>query len=120
MIFDTSVWIQFLNGQESSKVELLDYSIRESKAVHICPPIFQEILQGIRDDKQFVTIKVLLQGLDFLHLDPYEVSVKAAQLYRSLRKKGVTINKWTYARSLKFLQNHRLYPSILHQKQSFA
>jgi len=33
-----------------------------------------------------------LQGTN-VSLDPYQVSVQAAQLYRSLRKKGVTIRK---------------------------
>jgi predicted nucleic acid-binding protein len=32
-------------------------------------------------------------GLDYVNYEPYESAIKAAQLYRSLRRKGITIRK---------------------------
>ncbi len=59
----------------------------------ITPTILQETLQGVRDDGQFVRIKQNLLACSLLRFDPVEAAIGAATLYRSLRKKGVTIRK---------------------------
>ena len=53
----------------------------------------QEVLQGVEDDKFYNLIKENLNGLDFFQYEPYQFSIKAAELYRALRRKGVTIRK---------------------------
>lgn len=93
MLFDTSIWIDFLNGRSTNNVELLQSNIANDKPVIICPPIYQEILQGVRDEYRFAEIKDLLMSIDFLYLDGFFAAEGAAQLYRSIRKRGVTINK---------------------------
>ncbi len=91
MLFDTSVWIHFLKGKNTESASLLQTSIRELLPVYICPPIYQEILQGIRDEQQYANIKDKLISLNFIHLDSY--FEEAAKIYRSLKKKGITIRK---------------------------
>jgi predicted nucleic acid-binding protein len=53
LLFDTSIWIDYLRGQETPKVNLLDEYLLNTDVLQICPPIIQEILQGIREDEQF-------------------------------------------------------------------
>lgn len=93
LLFDTSIWIDYLRGQETSKVNLLDEYLLNSDVLQICPPIIQEILQGIRQDEQFSKIKNNLDRLLCLQIDAKEAAFGAAELYRNLRKKGITIRK---------------------------
>jgi hypothetical protein len=96
IVVDSSIWIDFFNKQTTPKTEYLKYlllNIRWSSPVIILPIIIQEVLQGIEDDKDYIIIRENLQGFDFLHYDSYKFSISAADLYRSLRKKGITIRK---------------------------
>jgi len=91
LLFDTSIWIDYLRGQETSKVNLLDEYLLNTDVLQICPPIIQEILQGIRQDEQFSKINKNLDRLLCLQIDAKEAAFGAAELYRNLRKKGITI-----------------------------
>jgi predicted nucleic acid-binding protein len=54
IIVDTSVWIDFFNKKNVSlETILLKKLIENNKQFYICPVIYQEVLQGIRDDKLF-------------------------------------------------------------------
>jgi len=61
--------------------------------VAICLIIIQEILQGIKSDKQFDHVKDLLLSLECLNTNSVDASVGVATLYRKLRKLGKTIRK---------------------------
>jgi hypothetical protein len=89
---DTSIWITFFNNPQSSIAEKL-YSLIEEDRIIICPPIYQEILQGTKDQKSFQTLSEKLSSLARLKADPYIAAEGAAQIYSSLRQKGVTIRK---------------------------
>lgn len=60
LIFDTSVWIDFFNDKNTDKVELLASYIENNDRLLLTPTIVQEILQGIRNDKQYRRIKNIL------------------------------------------------------------
>jgi predicted nucleic acid-binding protein len=91
LLFDTSIWIDYLRGQETPKVNLLDEYLLNTDVLQICPPIIQEILQGICQDEQLN--KKNLNRLLCLQIDAKEAAFGAAELYRNLRKKGITIRK---------------------------
>ncbi|MCG5514249.1 VapC toxin family PIN domain ribonuclease [Ectothiorhodospira shaposhnikovii] len=57
--------------------------------------IFLEILQGIRDDREYRTTKQSLMTLDPLEMFGKDMPEKCAENYRALRKKGITIRKTT-------------------------
>jgi predicted nucleic acid-binding protein len=57
------------------------------------PTILQEVLQGIREDTQYRQIKDIFSYFAVLQLPPAQAAIGAAELYRGLRKKGVTIRK---------------------------
>jgi predicted nucleic acid-binding protein len=93
LIFDTSAWIDFFNGKNTDKVNLLASYIENNDRLLLTPTIVQEILQGIRDDKQYRKIKNILSYIEILELPQVEATISAAELYRSLRKRGLTIRK---------------------------
>src|SRR5579872_5687839 len=95
MLFDTSIWIDYLKNVSSEETALLDFELVRYKNIQaeICPPIYQEILQGIRTDVEYERIKELLRTINFLTLDGYFAAEGGARIYRELRKKGVTIRK---------------------------
>jgi len=59
----------------------------------LTPPILQENLQRIKNENQYSAIKKILLSLDTLFADPIDSSISAAELYRELRKSGITIKK---------------------------
>ena len=92
-LFDTSIWIDFLKDTRTQQVELLTKSLPEYNVI-ICPTIFQEILQGIRSQEQYDKIYFLLNiATQKLIEDSYSVSIGAANIYRTLRVKGITVRK---------------------------
>jgi predicted nucleic acid-binding protein len=93
LIFDTSVWIDFLKGKSNSESDLLTSYIGQEDQVLLIPTILQEVLQGIREDAQFRQIKEIFSYFTVLQLPPIQAAIGAAELYRGLRKKGVTIRK---------------------------
>ncbi len=90
VLVDTSVWIDFFNSQESPYSEKLSELIKGYNRVVICGLILQEILQGIKDDRGYKATRKRLSRLPFVdtHKEAY---LYAADLYRNLRRKGLTI-----------------------------
>lgn len=93
ILVDTSVWIDSLNGIKNKHSVLLNKFIEQDSTIVLCPIIVQEVLQGIRDDKQFEKVKHALSGFEILSIEPVEAAYGAAKLYRDFRKKGITIRK---------------------------
>ena len=93
VLVDTSVWIDFLNGNNTPERFALRELIASDAKICLCPIILQEVLQGIRKDLDYDKAKNSLLGFQMLKLDPVEAAIKAADLYRNLRKKGLTIRK---------------------------
>ncbi|MBN3580943.1 PIN domain-containing protein [Algoriphagus aestuarii] len=89
---DTSIWISFFNNPNSTISGKLASLIEEDMIV-ICPTIFQEILQGTKDQESFDLLNQKLSCLTQLQADPYEAAIGAANIYFSLRKKGITVRK---------------------------
>jgi predicted nucleic acid-binding protein len=94
IIVDTSVWIDSFNPKiKTSEKEELEKLIQNDAPIYLCPMIYQEILQGIREDKTFENIKFILQQYKMIEIDIMDVTDYAVNLYRHLRKKGITIRK---------------------------
>ncbi|MCB0551478.1 MAG: PIN domain nuclease [Phaeodactylibacter sp.] len=118
VLVDTSVWVQFFNGIESPQVEYLKQGIQEDHPLYLCPIIIQEILQGIRSDQDYENVKDSILAFPILDWDPIEASIATAQLYRSLRKKGVTIRKSNDCLIGAFAQKFDL--AVLHEDRDFS
>ena len=92
VLVDTSVWIDFFNGQATAHTEKLD-SLLSSTIVVVGDLILAEVLQGFRADKDYKLAKKLLQELERVSLCNGAYAMKSADLYRLLRKKGIIIRK---------------------------
>ncbi len=92
-MFDISIWINYIKGVNEVRTELLKDKIFSSYNNFICPPIVQEILQGVSDARKFTHLKSIIDDIKRIEANPYEMSVLAAQMYFHLRKKGITIRK---------------------------
>ena len=94
LLVDTSVWIDSFNHKiQTPEKTLLIKLIQNDYPIYVCPVIYQEILQGIREEKDFNEIKNILLQYRMIHIDIMHVTNYAVDLYRHLRKKGITIRK---------------------------
>lgn len=94
LLVDTSVWIDFFNKKIlTDQVKILNYLIEDEFNICICPIIYQEILQGIRNDEIYLELKEYMNSMTILKNDLMEVSNLAVDIYRNSRKSGVTIRK---------------------------
>ena len=93
ILVDTSVWIDFLIGRDTSHRHLLHRLIESEEDICITEIILTEILQGIRDDALYKTTKDYL--LEFPVIKPKGIAsyVLAADIYRQCRKQGKTVRK---------------------------
>jgi len=72
ILVDTSIWVDFFhNSRKVKSADILQKLLEEENDICICPIIYQEILQGIRDDKTFLEIKFILQNIYLFHNDFY-------------------------------------------------
>ncbi|MBL3600715.1 MAG: PIN domain nuclease [gamma proteobacterium endosymbiont of Lamellibrachia anaximandri] len=92
MLVDTSVWIDFFAGRDTPQVRHLEQSILDGSDIAICGIILTETLQGIRDERQYQQVRRHLKPLLFLPLAE-STFIQAAELFRQLRKQGMTIRK---------------------------
>jgi len=92
IIADNSIWIDYFNGIESQYTDALDTGLAEG-IIAIGDIIFLEILQGFKSDKDYNLAKKTLSTLEQYEMLGQNQVLKAADNYRKLRKKGITIRK---------------------------
>ncbi len=90
MIVDSNAWADFFNGATTPHVERLDTALRDEEDLAILPIIVTEVLQGFRTDSGFRSARRVLVALPVIQPD-LGVHVRAAGLFRSLRRQGVTV-----------------------------
>ena len=93
MLIDTSVWIDFFNGLETDTTTVLEKLIWSEEDVYVSDYILTELLQGFKADKEFELAQKYLRQFPFAKLYNTDSYIKAAQIYRQCRKKGITIRK---------------------------
>lgn len=91
-LVDTSVWIDYLLGKQSPHVLFLDELAANPIAAGITDVIYQEILQGARDQAIFNRWRSYFANQLFYRFDdPASSHANAAQLYLDCRRQGVTV-----------------------------
>jgi predicted nucleic acid-binding protein len=86
------VWIDYVNGVVTPQTNILDIEL-ESSRLATGDLIIAEFLQGFREDSQFKEAKDLMDSLEYYDFVGKEMAINAAQNFRRLRKKGITIRK---------------------------
>jgi hypothetical protein len=92
IVVDSSVWIDFFNGVSTPEVERLD-GLLGSTPVAIGDLILVEVLQGFRHDRDVATARQLFRARPLLAMLGPQNAYKAAENYRSLRSRGITVRK---------------------------
>ena len=92
VLVDTTVWIDFFADRSEPHVAALEKLIENEEDLCLCGIILAEVLQGIRSEKDYIKTKDYLDDLVFLPMQQ-ATFIRAAEVYRSLRKRGVTIRK---------------------------
>ena len=92
ILVDSSVWIDYFNGKQTWQTDLLDRRLSE-ELLAIGDLILVEVLQGFRTDRDYHTAKTFLGTLIFHQMGGYEIAVQSSQIYRKLRRKGITVRK---------------------------
>lgn len=92
VLVDTTVWIDFLSARSYPHVKTLENLIFNREDLCICGIVLTEVLQGIREDSEFRRTRDLFGNLIFLPMG-YSIFLRSAEIYRALRKKGITIRK---------------------------
>ncbi len=86
MLIDTSAWIEFFHHPYEKYAVFIDDWLATNKIVHTCPIIYQEVLQGIQQDKEFRRVQANFSTYDFLLFsDSITAAEEAATLYRQCR-----------------------------------
>jgi predicted nucleic acid-binding protein len=94
LLVDSSVWIDHVRNLDTDAIRFVELR-DEDEEIAMAGVIFQEVLQGARDDAVYDRLRDMFSGLLLLEprdLSTYEV---AAQLHRRARRAGFTIRKPT-------------------------
>jgi len=118
-VCDTSIWIDYFNGVESALTDKLDELLHFGQVV-ILDIILLEILQGFRSDKEYKIARELLSALPIEQALDSNAALDAAENYRILRKKGISIRTsvdliiatWCIKNNVPILHNDRDYNLI--------
>ena len=92
ILVDSSVWIDYFRAAQTPQVALLDSYLGSSRLA-VGDLIAAEVLQGVRDEREFKLVKRTLDAFEHVDLVGYELAVRASENYRVLRNHGLTIRK---------------------------
>jgi len=93
ILVDSSVWVDFLRGEKSVPSKILHHLIESEEDISITEIILTEILQGIKEDRDFQAAKDYLLNFPIFSPQGIETYLKAARIYRECRKRGKTVRK---------------------------
>ena len=91
VLIDSSAWIEFLNGNESWIADRVSALLGSDDEICTCGLIVTEVLQGLRRDAGVSQVISLFEELTFLSADGIASYLRAAEMYRRLRQRGITV-----------------------------
>ncbi len=92
ILVDSSVWIDYFNGQLTVQTDYLD-QILGKELIVVGDIILLEVLQGFKSDRDFALASKSLEVFPLRNMLGREIALKSVNNYRILRKKGITIRK---------------------------
>jgi predicted nucleic acid-binding protein len=92
VLVDTTVWIDLFRGKATAEAAEVERLLREGEDICTCGVVLTEVLQGIRADEDYRRTLSRFDELLFLPMGR-ETFVRAAGLYRDLRREGITVRK---------------------------
>lgn len=92
IVADTSVWIDYINGNPTKESDILDRAL-QNELVIVGDLILAELLQGFKNEAIAHEIEMQLRKCSYQNMVGYEVAIQSASNYRLLRSKGITVRK---------------------------
>ena len=92
IVADTSVWIDYVKGIDASHTNILDHELIYNRVV-TGDIIITEFLQGLKNDREYLIAKQIMDNLEYRDFLGKEIAIQAANNYRKLRKQGITVRK---------------------------
>jgi len=89
-LIETSVWIDQLDAKDTPQTQWLNRNLLTQR-IALTDLILTEVLQGIRSDAIFTTVRDKLLALTVFSTGGKDLAMASAQNYRTLRKKGLTV-----------------------------
>ncbi|MGH7745063.1 MAG: type II toxin-antitoxin system VapC family toxin [Steroidobacteraceae bacterium] len=89
---DTSVWVDYFNGIETPQADRLDQLLGSGRLL-TGDLILVELLQGFARDADYRRAHGLLLDVPCADLVGRDVALAAADHYRRLRRRGITVRK---------------------------
>ena len=118
ILVDTSVLIDFFRDISNPKSEKFHEILVNQIPFGITSLIYQEILQGAKDESEFDKLKEYLGCQKFYYpeddIHSYE---EAAKMYYSLRKKGITVRSAIDCLIVQIAKENNL--SLLHNDKDY-
>lgn len=90
IVVDTSVWIPFMHGHTTPAVERL-VALPQLRKVIIGDLVMMEVLQGAGSEKIARELQEEFEQFEFRAMGGHSTAILAAQNYRYLRGRGVTV-----------------------------
>lgn len=91
VLVDTSAWVEFLNGTRSFHADAVETLLRGEEEPCTCGIVVAEVFQGLRRDATRAAIERSFRDMSFLEPAGMDAYLRAAEVYRKLRERGVTI-----------------------------
>ncbi len=84
------MWIDLLRGGNTRESRVL-HDLMASRLVGVGDLVLHEVLRGIRDDMRLHRVRRDMLELRLHRMVTPELAMKAAEYYRTLRRRGITI-----------------------------
>jgi predicted nucleic acid-binding protein len=91
VLVDTSAWVEFLNGRPSPEQHAVDRLLEGEDDVCTCGVVVAEVFQGLRREKERLALEDFFRQMKLLEAPGLSTYFRAADLYRTLRRRGVTV-----------------------------
>jgi predicted nucleic acid-binding protein len=117
ILIDTSAFIEFLNRTGSREDQIIEKLIANDDEIAIPDISLTEVLQGIRDEKEYADVKTSLLTFPILSLTDTNSYIAAADLYRKCRKKGATVRNTVDLLVAQISIEHKA--TLLHKDRDF-
>ncbi len=93
ILLDSSVWVDYLRGRPGPATQHVRDLIRDGASLAVTEPVAMELLGGAPDDAALERLETLVSGLPLLAGDAHLDYRAAATIYRSARRRGLTVRK---------------------------
>jgi predicted nucleic acid-binding protein len=118
ILLDTSALIEFLNQTGSPWDTAVGTLLSSDADIAIAEITLTEVLQGIRSERDYREVRASLMTFTILALKDHNSYIKAADLYRKCRAKGLTIRSTVDLLIARTAIEHNA--ELLHRDRDFA